>query len=239
MKKIKYVSIIVSLIIATTIFSGCSQQLLAQNQIEHKLLEIIPDATISEINFVQETEKTGYYEGNMVNSYAEYYFKLDAYTGKTLDWKRTIKYISKEDLIAQLSEKYEDSTVEDISLVVKENGDRIYEGVIANDISYYSFKINAFDTTDIIEWEDITSEYINERNPGSDENNVEFCGEYTVRMKLKNIFDLVYLNTCELNKDDNDKYIYSGQFATETEVYLFTANAYTGEIIQYTPKNQQ
>ena len=237
MKKIKLVSIAMSFLFVALFFTGCGKELLSQKQIEDRLLKIIEDATISEINFIQNKEET-FYEGKMYNTYAEYYFKLDGYTGKTLDWERTIKYLSEDEFTNQLIAKYPGTVIDQLTLVTDEEKNKFYNGIIFNNYSYYEFTIDAFNVDNVLVWEDVTADFSEEKKPGKDEDGKEFCGEYSVKMKLKNLFDIMILNSCELTTNDAGEYIYAGQLASDTGVYLFTADAYTGEIIEYDRKNK-
>lgn len=234
MKKIGFITLTLSLIISMLMLSACSKEILSQDQIESRLLKIIEDAKITEINLVQDDD-TAYYEGNMNNSYADYYFKLDAYTGKTLDWKRTIKYCSDDELAEALMNKYDGADVDKIKLIVNDDNSRYYNCTLSNKISVYSLNVDAFDLSKITYWEDITDDNTDEEIIKRDANNIAYCTVSTVRSKLNDAFERLYLTSCSLTMDSQGNSIYSGKFTIDSGEYTFIADAYTGDITQYTP----
>lgn len=235
----KRLTILISLLLVSAIlFTACgAQALLTQEQIEAKLAKIIDDAKVTDIKFVED-KTTPYYEGNMANSYAEYYFKLNAYTGKTMDWKRTIKYLSADEITEFLTTRYKGSSIDSLSLVVGEDESRTYTGILYNKIAYYKFEINAFDTSDYISWTDVSMDYlpIDKSATFTTKDGNEYASEYTVRRKLISKYDNLYLSSIERSVDNNGTPVYIGVFTIDDHTYSFTAEATSGELATQTEK---
>lgn len=233
----KSLTLFIALTLLTIGLTACGKILLTQEQIEAKLLKIIDTATISDIKFVDD-EAAPYYEGNMSNSYADYYFKLDAYTGKTLDWKRTIKYLSTDEITEFLKSRYANSSIDSLNLVVGEDGSRTYTGIVFNKIAYYKFEIDAFDSNHYISWKDVSMDYlsIDKSATFTTRDGKEYASEYTVRRKLNSKFDRLYLSNIERSVDGAGNPIYVGEFTIDDTTYSFTADPASGEIVSQTAK---
>lgn len=229
----KRFTILISLLLVSTIlFTSCGYKvLLTQEQIESRLSKIIEDAKITDITFVDD-KSAPYYEGNMANSYAEYYFKLDAYTGKTMDWKRNIKYLSADEITEFLTSRYKGSSIDSLSLVVGEDDSRTYTGILYNKIAYYKFEINAFDKNDYISWADVSMDYlsIDKSATFTTRDGKEYASEYTVRRKLISKFENLYLSSIERSLDNEGNPVYIGEFTIGDHTYSFVAEASSGEL---------
>lgn len=97
MKKTTKILATVLFILTAILCTSCSTQtLMSQDDIIARLKKIIPDAEVKSITYVVNSEDNSkYYEGYMESEIAKYDFKLDAYTGNTLSWKKT-SYIEQD-----------------------------------------------------------------------------------------------------------------------------------------------
>lgn len=236
MKRITF--LLTLLILISALLCACGEKtVLTQEQIESRLSKIIETAKISDIKFVDD-KNTSYYEGNMSNSYADYYFKLDAYSGKTLDWKRTIKYLSTEEITEFLTSRYEGSSIDSLNLVVGEDESRTYTGILYNKIAYYKFEIDAFNKNNYLVWEDVSVDYLPIEKTATfiTKDGKEYASEFTVRRKLIAKFDRLYLSKIERSIDDIGAPVYTGEFTIDDISYSFTADATSGEITSQTQK---